>query len=148
MTKKITAIIHAFLLLALAVCLGGCGTDVSGSEPSADAVPEEIVLTDESGLTVTVNGAVISVTAPADETIGYAWDFSIRDESLIACTYNSLDDETADRNLQGYTFKAQSPGRTVIELTYAQAWSGGAIDTIRLLSCEIDESLTVTAAFL
>ena len=89
-----------------------------------------------------------SVSAPADETIGYAWEYTIRDERLISCTYNSLDDETADRKLQGFTFKAQRPGRTVIELTYAQAWSGGTIDKLLLLSCRVDEDLTVTAEFL
>ena len=121
---------------------------LSGSDASTASEPEELVLTDASGLEVTVQGSEISVSAPADETIGYAWEYTIRDERLISCTYNSLDDETADRKLQGFTFKAQRPGRTVIELTYAQAWSGGTIDKILLLSCRVDEDLTVTAEFL
>ncbi len=126
MKNKIPALCAVLLLLlALSVC--GCGANVSGSDASTASEPEELVLTDASGLEVTVQGSEISVSAPADETIGYA---------------------TADRKLQGFTFKAQRPGRTVIELTYAQAWSGGTIDKILLLSCRVDEDLTVTAEFL
>lgn len=147
MKNKLPALCAVLLLLlALSVC--GCGAAVSGSDDNSASEPEELVLTDASGLEVTVQGAEISVSAPADETIGYAWDYTIRDERLISCTYNSLDDETADRKLQGFTFKAQRPGRTVIELTYAQAWSGGTIDKILLLSCRIDEDLNITAEFL
>ena len=116
MKNKIPALCAVLLLLlALSVC--GCGANVSGSDASTASEPEELVLTDDSGLKVTVLGSEISVSAPADETIGYAWEYTIRDERLISCTYNSLDDETADRKLQGFTFKAQRPGRTVIELT-------------------------------
>jgi hypothetical protein len=147
MKNKLPALCAVLLLLlALSVC--GCGAAVSGSDDNSVSEPEELVLTDASGLEVTVQGSEISVSAPADETIGYAWDYTIRDERLISCTYNSLDDETADRKLQGFTFKAQRPGRTVIELTYAQAWSGGTIDTIRLLQCTVSDNLNITAEFL
>lgn len=146
MKNKLPALCAAFLIL-LAPVLTGCGADVSGSESTPASEPEEIVLSDDSGLEVTIKGPVISVSAPADESIGYAWEYTIRDESLISCTYNSLDDETADRELQGYTFESLAPGRTVIEFTYAQAWSGGTIDTICLLSCTIDNANNITAKF-
>ena len=73
MKNKIPALCAVLLLLlALSVC--GCGANVSGSDASTASEPEELVLTDASGLEVTVQGSEISVSAPADETIGYAWE--------------------------------------------------------------------------
>ncbi len=145
MKNKFPAALAALLIL-LSLVMAGCGASVSGSE---EITPEneEQVIEDDSGLTVTVKGSVITVMGPADETIGCAWTYLIRDEDLLTCTYNSLDDKSADRALQSYTFEALAPGRTAIELTYAQAWDGGAIETIRLLTCEINNALGVTASF-
>ncbi len=141
MKHTLTAVLAAFLILA-ALAVTGCGAPAA--EPD---IPENETLADDSGLTVTAEGSVITVTAPADETTGFAWSFRIRDESLLSCTYNSLDDISSDRSVQTYRFEALAPGRTAVELTLAQAWTGGEIDTIRVLTCEIGPDLRVTPSF-